>query len=223
MKQVHEDMETTKEVLHDIFGVPFIFFERPEWDKFPGAQRTFAADALNPDGKVIQQPSTHLISKNFSKAFNIKFIDKDEKEKLAHVTCYGPAISRIFASVIITHGDDKGLKFPWRIAPLQVIIVPLSTEKNKQVIKEAEKIKKELEENNISVDIDNSEKRAGEKFYYWEMKGVPLRIEIGPKEVKEKKLTIYRRDNDKKEKIYKKQILKYLEKTSKDIDQNLIA
>src|SRR3989344_3019993 len=113
INQVREDMETTKEVLHDIFGLPFIFFERPIWDKFPGASRTFAADVLNPDGKLIQQPSTHLISDSFSKAFNVKFKDKDGKEKYSFMTCYGPAISRIFASVVINHGDDKGLKFPW--------------------------------------------------------------------------------------------------------------
>lgn len=222
MKQVHEDMETTKEVLHDIFGIPFIFFERPDWDKFPGAKRTFAADALNPDGKVIQQPSTHLISQNFSRAFNVKFKDKDEKERLAWITCYGPAISRIFASVIINHGDNKGLKFPWTIAPLQVVIVPLAFENNKSVLKEAEKIKQMLTESNISAEIDMSENRPGEKFYFWEMKGVPLRIELGPQEIKSKKLTIYRRDIDKKEKINGKNILKYIEKTSKDIDKNLI-
>src|SRR3989339_593007 len=141
-KQVLEDMNTTKEVLHDIFGIPFIFFERPVWDKFPGASRTFAADALNPNGKVIQLPSTHMISPEFSKAFNVKFMDKDESEKYAHITCYGPAISRIFASVIIVHGDDKGLKFPWDIAPVQVMIVPITDDK--RIIKKAKELKKHL-------------------------------------------------------------------------------
>jgi len=220
MKQVHEDMETTKEVLHDIFGLPFIFFERPAWDRFPGAQRTFAADVLNPDGKVVQQPSTHLLKQDFAKAFNVQFKDKDGKDKYVWITCYGPAISRIFASVIIVHGDDKGLKFPWKIAPKQVVIVPIRTDK--EVLKEAEKIKQELEEKGISVEIDTSEKMPGEKFYFWEMKGIPLRIELGPKEIKEKKLTVFRRDINKKEQINRKDLLKYIEKTSEDIDRNLI-
>ncbi|MCK5645122.1 MAG: proline--tRNA ligase, partial [Gammaproteobacteria bacterium] len=164
-KQVQEDMETTQEVLHDIFGLPFIFFERPSWDKFPGAYRTFAADVLNPNGKLIQQPSTHMISQEFSKAFDVKFTDSNEKEKLAWITCYGPAISRIFASIISVHGDNNGLKFPWKIAPVQIIIIPIG-EQNKGKLKpqetegvlgKAEKIKKELLENNISVEIDNSE------------------------------------------------------------------
>lgn len=220
MKQVHEDMDTTKEVLHDIFGLPFIFFERPSWDKFPGAYKTFAADVLNPDGRVVQQPSTHMISQEFSKAFDVKFTDKDEKEKLAWITCYGPAISRIFASIIAVHGDDKGLRFPWKIAPLQVILIPIGEDTNIQT--QAEKIKQDLLENNISADIDNdSEKRPGEKFYFWEMKGVPLRIELGKKELSENKLTIFRRDKNEKESIKTKDLLKYIEKTSKEIDENL--
>lgn len=219
MKQVYEDMETTKEVLHDNFCLPFIFFERPEWDKFPGAERTFAADVMNPDGKLIQQPSTHLISKEFSKAFNVKFIDKDEKEKYAYLTCYGPAISRIFASIIIIHGDNKGLKFPWKIAPLQIIIIPIGD--SKEVKKQSEKIKGELLKNNISAEIDSSEKSFGEKLYFWEMKGVPLRIELGNKELKENKLTVFRRDTDKKEKINSKDIQSYIKKTSVKIDENL--
>jgi len=219
IKQVHEDMETTQEVLHDIFGLPFIFFERPAWDRFPGAHRTFAADVLNPDGKIVQQPSTHIISQEFSKAFDVKFTDKNEKEKLAWITCYGPAISRIFASIIAVHGDNKGLKFPWKIAPIQVIIIPIG-EDNK-IIKQAEKIKKQLQENNISVEIDNSEKRLGEKFYFWEMKGVPLRIEFGKRELENNQLTIFRRDTDTKETIKSEALLNYIEKTSKEIDKNL--
>jgi prolyl-tRNA synthetase len=220
MKQVKEDMETTKEVMHDIFGLPFIFFERPYWDKFPGAQKTFAADVLNPDGKLIQQPSTHFLNIDFSKGFNVKFLDKDEKEKYARITCYGPAISRIFASVAIVHGDNKGLRFPWKIAPIQVIIVPIMNEG--KLIKKAEELKETLEKNNIDADIDSSEKRPGEKFYFWEMKGVPLRIELGEKELQNKELTIYRRDLGTKEKIKENNLISYIEKTSKDYDKNLI-
>jgi len=217
MSQVKEDMETTEEVLHDIFLLPFIFFERPAWDKFPGAKRTFAADVLNPDGKVVQQPSTHLLNHDFAKGFNVQFKDKDETKKYAWITCYGPATSRIFASVIIVHGDNKGLVFPWKIAPKQVVIVPISQELNKK----AEQIKKELEEKGIDVEIDFSEKSPGDKFYFWEMKGVPLRIDLGKKEVEKKELTIFRRDLNKKETIKEKELLDYILKTSKEYDKNL--
>jgi prolyl-tRNA synthetase len=220
MKQVHEDMETTKEILHDVFGLPFIFFERPYWDKFPGAQRTFAADVLNPDGKLVQQPSTHLLKQDFAKGFNVMYKDKDGKDKYVWITCYGPAVSRIFASIIAVHGDDKGLKFPWKIAPKQVVITTISSDK--EILKEAQAIKEELEKNNVSVEIDASEKTPGEKFYFWEMKGVPLRIELGNKEIKEKKLSIFRRDTGKKEIINRKELSEYVKKTAGDIDKNII-
>ena len=217
--QVLEDMQTTKEVLHDIFGIPFIFFERPYWDKFPGALRTFAADALNPDGKVIQQPSTHILKQDFSKAFDVKFKDKDGKEKYAYITCYGPAVSRIFASVAIVHGDDKGLKFPWDIAPIQIVIVPIS--EDKKVLKKAKELQNKLE-TNFSVEIDSSEKRPGEKFNYWEMKGVPIRIDIGLKDIEKKQVTIFHRDLDKKVIVSEKKVMKTIEKISKEFTKNLI-
>ena len=217
--QVKEDMETTKEVLHDIYGLPFIFFERPQWDKFPGAEKTFAADVLNPDGRVVQQPSTHLLGKSFSESFNVKFKNKNGKEEYVWITCYGPAISRIFASIIAVHGDDKGLRFPWRIAPIQVVITTIGNEKN--IENKAESLKSKLMKEGIDVLVDNSDKSPGEKFYFWEMKGVPLRIEIGKNEVKEKKLTVYRRDTEKKEKRKESEIMKYIEKVSKEIDKNL--
>ena len=221
IKQVKEDMQTTKEVLHDIYCLPFIFFERPQWDKFAGAVKTFAADVLNPDGRVIQQPSTHLLGENFSKPFNVKFKDKDGNDKYTFITCYGPAISRIFASIIAVHGDDKGLRFPWKIAPLQIIIIPIAYEKNKKVLDQTKKIKIALEKLNISCDIDLSEKSLGEKFYFSEMKGIPIRIELGPKELKSKKLVIFRRDNNEKTVISEKGLSKYIERTAVDIDKNL--
>ena len=219
MNQVNEDMEVTKELLHDTFCLPFIFFERPQWDKFPGAEKTFAADVLNPDGKVVQQPSTHLIKQDFAKAFNIKFVDKDGKEKYVWTTCYGPSISRIFASIVIVHGDDKGLRFPWEIAPKHVAIVPISNDRS--LIKKAEDLKKAIGEF-VDVVIDDSDKSPGEKFNYWEMKGVPVRIDLGDKELEEKKLTVFRRDLNKKETIYEKDLMNYLNKVSKDSFRNLM-
>lgn len=217
--QVHEDMETTKEVLHDVFGLPFIFFERPQWDKFPGAESTYAADVLNPDGKVVQQPSTHLLKQDFAKAFDVKYRTKEGKEELVWLTCYGPAISRIFASVVIVHGDNKGLVLPWNIAPKQIIIVPVKNEK--EILKKAEELKKSFEEHNYDVQIDSSDKSPGEKFYHWEMKGVPLRLDLGMKEIEKKEYTVFRRDLNSKETVKEKDLIKYLEKTSKDYDHNL--
>ena len=218
-EQVLEDMETTKEVMHDIFGLPFMFFERPEWDKFPGAERTFAADVLNPDGRVVQQPSTHMIKRDFAEAFDVKFKDKDGNEKYVYLTCYGPAISRIFASVVIVHGDDKGLRFPWEIAPKHVAIVPIDN--SPKLLKKAKELEKTIGDF-ADVVIDTTDRSPGEKFNHWEMKGVCVRIDLGKKELKEKKLSVFRRDLNKKESISEKDLMSYLEKVKKESGKNLM-
>jgi prolyl-tRNA synthetase len=219
LDQVREDIKTGEEVMHDIFGLPFMIFERPQWDKFPGASRSFAADVLNPDGKLVQQPSTHMISQDFSRAFNVKFNDKDGKEKLAWMTCYGPAMSRILASVIITHGDDKGLRFPWEIAPRHIAIVPINNDA--KLVKKALELKKKLKDYEVVIDLSEN-KTPGEKFNYWELKGIPIRIDLGLKEIAEKKLSVYRRDLDRKESISDSDLLKYVEKVKKESSKNLM-
>lgn len=215
-KQVLEDMEMTENVLHKQLGLPFFFFKRPEWDKFKGAVYTFAADVLMPNGMVIQQPSTHFLGQNFSKPYNVKFLDEDEKEKFVYQTCYGPAISRIFASVIMMHGDNKGLVLPWEIAPYQVVIVPIlmKEQDNKKLLKHCIDLKKRLFEKGIRVVVDDSDERPGAKYYLWELRGTCLRIEIGQKELDSGELTIARRDTGKKEKVKEKDLEKHIEEIS---------
>jgi prolyl-tRNA synthetase len=197
-----------------------MFFERPSWDKFPGAHRTFAADVLNPDGRVVQQPSTHLLSQAFARAFDVKFKDRDGKDKYGWITCYGPAISRIFASIVIVHGDDKGLRFPFEIAPLQIAVVQVTDD-----LKVAEKANnitgKIKKETGFSVELDFGTKSAGEKFNYWEMKGVPVRIDIGLKDIKDKSVTVFRRDTNEKKTIREENLLDYINKISEEFTRNL--
>lgn len=221
LQQVNEDMEITREFLQEKLGVPFIFFKRPQWDKFAGALDTYAADTLMPDGKVVQQPSSHDLGQNFSKSFNVLFKDKDGIDKHPFITCYGPAVSRMFASLIAVHGDDKGLRFPFELSPKQIVIVPIAVEKEPKVLAFAKKLAQDLQKNGFRVQLDESEKMPGEKYYFWEMKGVPLRIEIGPKELKQKKLTVYRRDLQQKETIAAKSLVKWIQKTGKSLSENL--
>ncbi len=219
MLQVEEDMQTTRELLYEQLGLPFIFFQRPAWDKFHGAHRTFAADVLHPDGRVVQQPSTHLLQQSFSKVFNVMYKDKDGKDKYVWITCYGPAVSRIFASMVIVHGDDKGLRFPWAFAPLQTVIVPIGNEKS--VLKRADSLAERIA-SHASVLVDKSDKSSGEKFNHWEMKGVPLRIDLGMQEIAKKKITVFRRDLDKKEVISENELLRYVNKVSRESGKNLL-
>jgi prolyl-tRNA synthetase len=196
--QVKEDMEMAYEMLQEEFAIPIIFFERPQWDKFPGAVSTFAADVLMGSGKVMQQPSTHLLGQNFSKPFNIKFVDKDGEEKYGYQTCYGPAISRIYGAMIAYHGDNKGLVLPFDLAPIQVIIIPILFKNKEEAILNKAKETFNLFKDQYKVKIDDSDDSPGSKFYNWELKGVPIRIEIGPKDLEKQQVVIVKRHDGKK-------------------------
>ena len=198
--QVKEDIDTTKKILYEQLGIPFLAMKRPSWDKFAGAEYTIGSDVLMPDGKLIQQPSTHFMGQKFSKVFNAKFTTKENKEDYLYTTAYGPAMSRILVSIISTHGDDSGLVLSFGISPVQTAIIPIYTIKNKpKILKYAEEILKKLKANGIITKLDSREDYTpGWKFHEWELKGVPFRIEIGEKELKEKKFTLFTRDIGKK-------------------------
>jgi len=220
--QVQEDIDTTEKVMHQIYGIPFLPMKRPDWDKFAGAEYTVGSDCFMPDGKLIQQPSTHLMGQKFSKAFGATFKNKKEKEEYLWTTAYGPAVSRILASVIATHGDNSGLILPYSISPIQVIIIPIFNAKNKEkIIKKSGEILKRLEKENIRAEIDEREyKRPGEKYNIWELKGVPFRIEIGEKEVKKDEILLFIRDTKKKEKLKLKDLTK-INSLGKEFDKRL--
>jgi prolyl-tRNA synthetase len=221
-KQVGEDMEITENVLKQ-FAIPFIFFKRPEHDKFKGAVCTYAADSIMPDGKIIQLPSTHFLGQNFSKAFNIKFVDREGKERYAWQTCYGPAIWRIFGALIAIHGDDKGLILPPSVAPVTVVIIPIYfKDSEKKVLSKAHSIKKLLESKGICTRVDEREEHTpGWKYNYWELKGVPLRIEVGPRDIERKQLVLVRRDTGGKATIKESELVDKVRKLSDEIQENL--
>ncbi len=223
MEQVREDMQMAENIIHNEFGIPFFFFKRPQWDKFAGAVNTFAADTLMPDGRALQLPSTHMLGQNFSKAFDIKFMDDDGVEKHVWQTCYGPAISRIYAGLIATHGDDKGLVLPFKLAPLQVIIVPIfKGETQEKVLEKAREVEALLKKH-YTVKMDASDRSPGYKFNEWEMKGVPIRIEIGMRDIEGGVVTMVRRDTGEKSQVkpaeLKKTIDAAAEKMRKDMKE----
>lgn len=220
--QVREDMEMAENIVHKKFGIPFLFFQRPEWDKFPGAVHSYAADALMPDGRVIQQPATHLLGQNFAKAFDIGFLNEKGEREYVWQTCYGPAISRIYASLISVHGDKKGLILPFMFAPLQVIIVPiLKKEGEKDVLEKCKRMKEELGKAGLGVKVDFGEETPGFKFNKWEEKGVPVRVEIGNKEVEKGEVTLHRRDTGKRENVKDAEGVKRIRALGEEIDKGL--
>ena len=218
--QVQDDIVMTEEVMHKIFGIPFLPMKRPQWDKFPGAEYTVGSDVIMPDGKVIQQPSTHLINQSFLKAFGVKFVDQKEKEKTPWSTCYGPCMSRIMASVLSVHGDDNGLVLPYTLAPVQVVIVPFD---GKGVGDAVSKIRADLLGEYIDVKVDDSDKRPGEKFFFWEMKGVPFRIDIGEKELAKDEVSLFIRDTKEKIFVSIKDLAESIKNLGAEYDERLIA
>lgn len=219
--QVKEDMQMTYQMLQEEFCIPIIFFQRPDWDKFSGAVKTFAADALMGSGKVLQLPSTHLLGQNFSKPFNVAYMDEDGEKKYGYQTCYGPAISRIYGAMISYLGDDKGLVLPFDLAPIQIIIVPIIfTGKEEMVLEKTQMIYNRIKDKYYTK-IDNSDDSPGQKFYFWEMKGVPFRIEIGPRDVKKEQVVIVRRyDGEKffvKEKEFEEKLAELCSNYTKEL------
>ena len=201
LAQVQEDMEITEEMIHQSFGIPFIFFRRPQWDKFAGAVDTYAADTLLPDGKALQLPSTHMLGQNFAKVFNVKYMDDDGEEKFAWQTCYGPCISRIFAAVVSIHGDPKGLILPFHLANVQAAIVPILRKENaEEVVSFVEKLAASLSRK-YRVVADFTGNTPGFKYNYWELNGAPVRIEVGARDIESGNAVVVRRDTRAKESV----------------------
>lgn len=195
LKQVHAANDIYKNIF-DGLNVPYILSKRPEWDKFAGAETTYAFDTIFPDGRILQIGTTHDLGQNFGKAFDFTFETKEGKREWVWQTSYGIS-ERAIATVIAVHGDDSGLVLPPELAPVQVVIIPILYRGVKDRIEsECEKMGALLKKSGFRVEFDNRpDITPGSKFYDWEIRGVPLRIEIGPKDIQRGEVTLVRRDN----------------------------
>ena len=198
--QVEIAIEIYKEFF-DLLGVPYILSKRPVWDKFPGADYTMAFDTLLPDGKTLQIGTVHNLGQTFAKTFDITFENDEGNHEYVYQTCYGLS-DRVIASVIGVHGDEKGLRLPPEIAPNQVTIIPIIfKEGSEEVLAKCEEIKLAIESIGIRVNMDERDIRPGKKFYDWELNGSPVRIELGPRDLKNNKAILVRRDSQEKQEI----------------------
>jgi len=181
-------------------AVPVVTGKKTEWDKFAGALDTYALEALMGDGKALQMGTSHNLGQHFSKVFNIRFEDRDQNLQYVWQTSWG-VTTRLIGAAVMVHGDDSGLRLPPAVAPVQAVIVPISIGNWKQeVLPIAEKIRADLERAGVRVKLDAREEfTPGWKFADWEMRGVPLRLEVGPRDIKESKVVAVRRDLKKKE------------------------
>ena len=181
-KQIAEDLEIVDRLMHDLC-LPVIKAKRPVWDTFPGAWYTIGIDAVMPNGRTLQVASCHHYRDQWAKAFDITYENLEAKQQHCHQTTYGMS-ERLLGAVVGMHGDDNGLIMPPAIAPFQVVICPM-IKKNSDVdtVVAAEKLAEILRSNGIRVKVDARDIRAGQKYYDWEIKGVPLRLDLGPRDI----------------------------------------
>lgn len=201
-------------------AVPVLASKRPDWDKFPGADYTIAVDALMPDSKTLQVGTAHHLGDNFARTFDIKYENPAGEQVYAHQTCYGVS-ERSIAALISIHGDDKGLVLPPEVSPIQVVIIPIVFKDSSDVIQACKKVQQLLQAAGIRVKVDLSDDRPGAKYYRWEMKGVPLRLEIGPRDLKNNVAMLVRRDTGEKRQAPLENIRQEVEDTLKAIQSSL--
>ncbi len=222
-KEVMDILIIYKDLIENLLAIPVLIGVKTESEKFAGALYTTALEALMPDGKALQMGTSHNLGQNFSKPFRIKFFGEDEKEHYVWTTSWGIS-TRLIGALVMAHGDDKGLVLPPRAAPYQVVIVPIfykEVETN-SIINKAHEVLKRLEENGVTAILDDrAEYTPGWKFNDWELKGVPIRIEIGPRDLERKQVVAARRDTGEKKNVKDEELIDAVNKMLKDIQTNL--
>ena len=202
--QVSMILDLYKTLIEEFLAIPTVSGLKSDKEKFVGANYTTCLESLMPDGKALQMATSHNLAQNFSKPFDIKFLDKDTSEHFVWQTSWGISW-RIIGAMIMVHGDDKGLILPPKISPTQVIIVPIYKDESKEIVKQkAGELENKLKDSQIRVYTDDrDEYTSGWKFNEWEMKGVPLRVNIGIRDIREEQVELVRRDT--KERFYVKE------------------
>ena len=186
-----------KEFAENCLAIPVICGKKTEKEKFAGAVATYGMEAMMKDGKSLQAGTSHFLGQNFAKAFDIKFLDKDGVQKYVYTSSWGVS-TRLIGALIMAHGDERGLLLPPVVAPTQAVIVPIASKKP-GVLEKCAEVKEQLEKAGVRVVLDDSDASPGWKFNEWELKGVPLRVELGPRDIEAGKALIFRRDKLTKE------------------------
>lgn len=218
-KETKQMMDVYKWFHHEILAIPSITGRKTEKEKFAGAEYTLTNEALMYNGVALQAGTSHYFGQKFSKAYDVKFLTKENKQEYVYQTSWGTT-TRMIGGLIMVHSDDKGLVLPPRIAPKQVVIIPIGN--NEDVLNLSNQINQKLNENNIVSYVDLSEKSPGFKFAEAEVNGIPVRIEIGKRDLENNEITIARRDTLEKVKIDKNiDIVLYLKELFEKIQKNM--
>ncbi|OGJ50585.1 proline--tRNA ligase [Candidatus Peregrinibacteria bacterium RIFOXYB2_FULL_32_7] len=223
IEETKKMLEVYRDFAENYMAMPVIKGEKTENERFAGAINTYCIEALMQDGKALQSGTSHFLGQNFAKAFDVKFINKEGKEEYVFATSWGVS-TRLMGALIMTHSDDDGLILPPKLAPIQVVIVPIfkSEEEFQKISKKALEIKEILEKQNISVQFDNDDtKKPGFKFAEHEMKGVPIRIAIGQRDLEKNVVEVARRDTKEKTFIAIEELDTQIPKLLNEIQDNL--
>ncbi len=224
-KEVMYALEEYRDIMENYLAIPVIVGVKSDSEKFAGADYTTALEAMMPDGKALQMGTSHNLGQHFAHVFDIKFIGEDEKEHLVWQTSWG-ITTRTIGALVMIHGDDKGLVLPPKIAPIQVVIVPIPYKgaDPAAIAAKAKEIGDKLTQKGLTVVLDDRpEYTPGWKFNQWELKGVPVRIEIGPRDLKQQQVTIARRDTCQKSFVKENEAIDAVEKLLVEIQHNLYA
>ncbi len=202
VKDVHAFMDEYVTLVKDLLAIPVITGTKTQKETFAGAKFSIAMEGLMPDGRALQMGTSHNLGQGFMTAFDVKFVGTDEQMHAPWYNSWGIS-TRLIGAVIMTHADDKGMVMPPRVAPIQAVIVPILFEDSKEkVLQACKQMQSDLEAHHISVHLDDrTEYSPGWKFNEWELKGIPLRIELGPKDLAKSECVIVRRDIGKKQPV----------------------
>lgn len=208
----------------EYMAIPTIPGQKSESEKFAGAKSTYTVEAMMQDGKALQFATSHNLGQNFSKAFEVSFLNENNETEFVHQTSWGLS-TRSIGGLIMSHSDDKGLVLPPMMAPIKAVIIPIwrDEESKNLVLTKAQEIQNELNSSGIENHLDDRELRPGEKYYEWERKGVPVRIEIGPRDIENKVVTVVRRDIGEKLQISEDGLVESIANLLTTIQSDLLA
>ena len=192
-----QQLETYRDFMENVLAIPVICGQKSEKEKFAGAYATYTLEAMMQDGKALQMGTSHNFSDFFAKAYDITYLSREGKLENCFTTSWGTS-TRMIGGMIMVHGDDRGLVLPPKVAPIQVVILPIAMHKE-GVLDKANEIKEELKKAGLRVHLDDRDQSPGWKFNEWEMKGVPVRIEVGPRDIENNQVMSVRRDTLEKE------------------------
>jgi prolyl-tRNA synthetase len=219
-RQVDEDKHIAGRLFQKLC-LPFIFCKRPDWDKFAGAYYTLSIDVLMPSLRTLQMGSIHQYQDNFSRPYDITYETEEGDHRYCHQTTYGMS-ERILGALVGIHGDDKGLVIPPQVAPIQVVIIPIIFKgKEQQVLDACTALHNELSKAEIRSHVDTRDVNPGSKYYDWELKGVPIRVELGPRDIDSKQIVLVRRDTSEKTTVSQDDALHHIQHTFTEIETSL--